>query len=194
MKSEYFVIALLVGSILLSACVAVSDFKFRRIPNQYLFVGVLYFFVIFAAMLLFLPLGHVLKGFAFSLIGFLIGGLFLYPAYKLKQVGAGDVKFMMVLGLLMGPKGVILALLLGAMVGGVWALILAWRIGGLKHLWYNMQFMAKSAYLSGFKDMGWDLRSQGAVAMPYGVALAAGAILIALQQLNLYYGYLQQTP
>jgi prepilin peptidase CpaA len=59
-------------------------------------------------------------------------------------------------------------------------------------MWYNMKYMAKSMYLSGFKEMSWDLRSEGAVTMPYGVALSAGAALIALQQMQIQYEKLIQ--
>lgn len=187
---ELFVVALLGGVVVLSTLVAWQDFRCRRIPNHFLLWGVVYALSVFFAMALFLPIGDVFKGFLFSLVGVAIGGFFLYVPYRYKQVGAGDVKLMMVYGLFLGPKGVILALLNGALVGGVWALALAWRIGGLKHVWYNLKFMARSIYLSGGKEMGWDLRSEKALAMPYGVALAAGAVSVAVWQLHLHLGRL----
>ena len=51
-------------------------------------------------------------------------------------------------------------------------------------------FIWQEAYLSGFKDMGWDLRSEGAIAMPYGVALSVGAILVTLWQFKIHVGRL----
>ncbi len=186
MSFEFFIVALLTGLIILSALVAVHDYRFRRIPNRYLFWATTYAMCVYVSMLFFLPFNIVLKGFLYSLLGTLTAGLFFYMPYKLKQVGAGDVKLVMVFGLFLGFKGVILAILLGAMVGGVWALTLAWHHGGLSHLWYNMKFMARSMYLSGFKEMNWDLRSEGAIAMPYGVALSAGAIMIATEQLLMH--------
>ncbi len=193
MPFEAFVVALLGGVVVLSLLVAWSDYRTRRIPNKYLAWGALYALGIFAAMAVLLPLKPVLKGFLFSLLGMLLGGFFLYLPYRYKQVGAGDVKLMMVYGLFLGPKGVILALLNGALVGGIWALVLAWRIGGLGHLWYNLKFMARSIWLSGGKEMSWNLRSEKAIAMPYGVALAAGAISVALWQLPLHLGRLLGT-
>ena len=185
-----FILALLAGVVVLSAVVAVHDFRTRRIPNRVLLTGISYALLVFVAMAFFIPISQVLKGLLFSLFGVALGGLFLYPPYRLKQVGAGDVKLMMVYGLFLGPKGVILALLYGAMVGGIWALGLAWKIGGIGHLWHNLKFMARSVYLSGFKDMGWDLRSEGAIAMPYGVALSVGAILVTLWQFKIHVGRL----
>lgn len=187
MVFSHFVILMLVGVLVLCAFVSVSDYKYRRIPNKHLLVATIYIVGIYVAMLFFLPPVQVLKGFMMALLGLVVGGLFLYPAYAIKQVGAGDVKLMMVLGLFMGPRGTILTILIGAMIGGLWALALAWKHGGLKHMWYNMKFMAKSAYLSGFKDMGWDLKSEKAIKMPYGVALSAGASFVAIEQLILQY-------
>jgi len=187
MVFSHFVILLLTGVLVLSGFVAVSDYKYRRIPNSYLLIATTYALSIFIAMFFFLPPFQVFRGFLMSILGLVIGGLFLYPAYMIKQVGAGDVKLMMVFGLFMGARGTILTILIGAMIGGLWALVLAWKHGGLKHMWYNMKYMAKSAYLTGFKDMGWDLKSDGAIKMPYGVALCAGASLIAIEQLHLQY-------
>ena len=184
---SHFVLALLFGLLILCVLVSISDFKYRRIPNRYLLNATFYALALFALMFAFLPVAQVARGFFMSLMGVLLGGLFLYPPYKLKQVGAGDVKLAMVFGLFLSVKGVILSILIGAMIGGVWALGLAWKHGGLGHMWYNMKYMAKSVYLSGFKDMGWDLRSEGAVTMPYGVALCLGAGIIAVEQVWIHY-------
>lgn len=191
MVFSHFVILLLLGVMLLSVMVAINDYKYRRIPNIYLIYAVAYWMVIFAAMFFYLPAVDVAKGLFFSIIGMVLGGAFFIVPYRLKQVGAGDVKLVMVFGLYLSMRGVILTVLLGAMIGGVWALYLAYRQGGLKHMWYNMKFMARSAYLSGFQDMGWDLKSDGSIKMPYGVALSIGAILIALEQFELHWAKIQ---
>lgn len=188
MQPQLFIIALLIGVLILSVFVSVSDFKYRKIPNKYLISAIAYFVVIFTLMFVFLPFSYAAKGLLFSVAGAMIAGLLLYAPYKLKQVGAGDVKLVAVFGLFLGIKGGLLTILVGAMVGGVWALSLAYHHGGLGHLWYNLKFMARSAYLSGFKEMGWDLRSEGAIAMPYGVALCIGAVLVTIEQLHLYIG------
>lgn len=187
---SYYIIALLVGLILLSVAVSISDFKFRKIPNQYLLNALVFALLVFVAMAFSMPIKDIFKGFLFAIMGFFIGGLFLLPSYLLKQVAAGDVKLMMVFGFYLGPKGVIFALLNGAIIGGIWALVLAWQLGGLSHLMYNLKFMARSAYLTGFKEMGWDLRSEKALKMPYGVALSAGASLVAFWQLYIHVGRL----
>lgn len=187
MVFSHFVIMLLTGVLVLSGFVAVSDYKYRRIPNKYLLIATFYVISIFVAMFFFFPPLQVLKGFFMSVLGMMIGGLVLYPPYRIKQVGAGDVKLMMVFGLFMGARGIILTLLIGAILGGIWALVLAWKHGGVRHMWYNIKYMARSAYLTGFQEMGWDLKSDGAIKMPYGVALCGGAALVAIEQLHLQY-------
>lgn len=185
MPLTHLIIALLAGLLILCVLVSVSDFRFRKIPNDYLLVSVVYALTIYIVMFFMAPFSMVLRGFLMSVLGVVASGMFFYLPYKYRQVGAGDVKLAMVFGLFLGFKGAILAILLGAMVGGIWALALAWKHGGIAHLWYNMKFMARSMYLSGFKEMNWDLRSEGAIAMPYGVALCAGAAIIAIEQLML---------
>lgn len=123
-----------------------------------------------------------------ALMGFLVGCFLLLPAYFIRQVAAGDVKLMMVFGFILGPKGAVLALLNGAIIGGIWALMIAWQQGGLGHLVYNLKFMARSAYLTGFKEMGWDLRNEKAIKMPYGVALSVGAAFVSFWQLYIHIG------
>lgn len=191
MSFSHFVIMLLCGLLVLCGFVSISDYKYRRIPNQYLIVATTYALCVFAAMFVYLPAFSVFRGLLMSMIGMILGGMFLYPAYAAKQVGAGDVKLVMVFGLFMGMRGVILTVLIGAMIGGLWALALAWKHGGLSHMWHNMKFMARSAYLTGFQNMGWDLKSEKALKMPYGIALCGGAALVAIEQLCLHYQKLQ---
>ncbi len=192
--SPYFIIPLLLGVIVLAIFVCFSDFKYRRIPNKYLITSLVFAASIYFIVAFYMPFGAMARGFLMAVLGFVMGGLFLLPPYYLKQVGAGDVKLMMVFGFSLGPKGILLTLLNGAIVGGIWALILAWRLGGLSHMVYNLKFMARSAYLTGFKEMGWDLRSDKAIKMPYGVALSIGAISIAVWQLYIQYQRVMGIP
>lgn len=191
MVFAHFILALLAGLIILCVAVSISDYRYRRIPNNYLIVGMVYVLLVFLGVGIYLPIKKVLFGLLMSVVGMLLSAMFLLPAYLTKQVAAGDVKFGMVIGFFLGPKGAILSVLIGAIVGGIWALVLAWQLGGLGHLWHNLKFMARSVYLSGFKDMGWDLHSDGAIKMPYGVALSAGAIIVAVEQLFIQYAKIQ---
>lgn len=172
------------GLAFLSALVARSDYVSQRIPNRYLGWGLAYGLAVTVFFSFEQGAGFAARSLFMSLFGMFIGFLMLLPGYVAKQVAAGDVKFMMVIGFFLGPKGAAVALLFGAMVGGAWAIWLAWRVGGLARVWHNMKFMWNSLWLSGLRDLSWDLGSDGAIKMPYGVALAAGCWIVIVWQLS----------
>ncbi len=168
----------------LGVLVSRHDLRERRIPNVLLAIALALAVAVFVALGVGSDWIIAAKGIGYGLFGMLLGAVFLVPGYAAKQLGAGDVKLLMTFGFLLGPLGAVLTLVFGAMVGGVWALALSWKHGGLGQLFANLKLMARTAYASGFRDMGWDLRSAGAVRMPYGVALSAGAGAVALWQLR----------
>jgi prepilin peptidase CpaA len=179
---------LLTGLIVLACAVSLSDFRSRRIPNAFLAAALLYALACYGVAAVGGGAMFALRAVGFGVLGMLLGLLMLYPAHATRQVGAGDVKLMMVFGFYLGPIGGVLALLTGALIGGAWALVISWRSGGLRAVLYNLRNMARAAYASGFKELSWDLRSVGAVTMPYGVALSAGAVIVAVWQLAIRLG------
>jgi prepilin peptidase CpaA len=177
---------LLLGAVLtLAVGVSYFDFRERRIPNKLLAAALCFGFAVYGWAAVIVGIDVIGRGLMYALLGVAIGLIVLLPAYALRQVGAGDVKLMMVFGFLLGPIGAAITLLTGALIGGIWALFLSWRSAGLAHTFGNMKMMARSAYLSGLRTVQFDLRSAGAVRMPYGVALSASAALVALWQLSL---------
>lgn len=170
------------GLAFLAVAVAISDLRVRRIPNAWLLAGLGYALALLCALAFMSGPAMALRGLMMGLFGMLVGGLACLPGYMARQMAAGDVKFMMVIGFFLGPMGAVFALLNAALVGGLWALGIAWRSGGLGHVWHNLKFMARSAWLSGLRDVGWDLSSAGALRMPYGVALSIGACSVIAWQ------------
>ena len=55
-------------------------------------------------------------------LGFLVGGLLFLPFVIQGYVGAGDMKLLAAAGAFLGPGGAARAVLLGAVLGGAWAL------------------------------------------------------------------------
>jgi len=182
---HHLALALLPAVTVLGLVVSWTDIRSRRIPNVVLMIALAYAVVAYAMYAWFAGWGPGLRALGFALLGMLIGFGLLYPGYAIRQVGAGDVKLMMVFGFFLGPIGGVLALFTGALVGSAWALVLSWRHGGLRQVFTNLRNMARAAYVSGFRELSWDLRSAGAVKMPYGVALSVGAIAVAAWQLAL---------
>jgi len=105
--------------LLVMAC----DLGFRRVPNKLLVAVV----VLQAVWLTFctLHMPKVLRPDAGSWsqagLGFVLGLLIFYPLWHFRKMGAGDVKFIAVLGFLLGPSAW-LPVLLGTVICGIYAL------------------------------------------------------------------------
>ena len=154
--------------------IIVTDWRWRRIPNA----------VTYPTMLVGLVLGAVESagpagfpgsvfapvhgGFLDHVVGLAVGFLVAYPFYAGGGLKAGDGKFLMAVGALLGTLFLLQAAVWGALVGGVIAIgfIVARRaaaaragtgetVGGLLHTW-----------------------------IPYGVALGLGALAALAIQLN----------
>ena len=154
--------------------IIVTDWRWRRIPNA----------VTYPTMLVGLVLGAIesagpagFPGNVFTVthggildhvVGMAVGFLVAYPFYAGGGLKAGDGKFLMAVGALLGTLFLLQAAVWGALVGGVIAIgfIVARRVtaaragtgetvGGLLHTW-----------------------------IPYGVALGIGALAALAIQLN----------
>jgi len=113
-SSDYFLILLLLSILSISAII---DFRTQKIPNLITFpamiIALLYHFFI-----------HGVDGLIFGALGLTTGiGLLIIP-YILGGMGAGDAKLMGFVGAVLGSKGVFVAFLLTALVGGMYAVII----------------------------------------------------------------------
>ena len=106
---------ILLGSVL--ALAAIQDFRFQRIPNLVTCPTMVIAFVYH-----FLATG--LNGALFSAGGLALGISLLIVPYLMGGMGAGDAKLMGAVGAIVGPKGVFIAFLFTAIVGGGYAMIL----------------------------------------------------------------------
>jgi prepilin peptidase CpaA len=148
---------------------AVIDLRTGRIPNP-----------LTAALA---ALGFILAGFGLtgqSMTGAALGGvlgfLLMLPGHVLGGTGAGDVKLLAALGTLLGPAGVLMAFLYGAIAGGLLAAGHAWHRGRIRTTLGRTARLA--AGRSGAKE-----EIDGAAArtrFAYGPALALGAMVAAL--------------
>jgi len=105
--------------------IAWNDWRRRRVPNRALWSMLLWVAVSLLA------LQHTPAGASAlqSGFGFLLGlGLGL-PGYLLRQLGAGDVKLIAVMGALQGWQTLSLTLLLSALLLGLAALLLSLHLG-----------------------------------------------------------------
>jgi prepilin peptidase CpaA len=102
---------------LLCAATLYTDFVHRRVPNALLAVAVLALgLALLAGQATELPLATRLTGAGLGLAVTL-------PVYALGRMAAGDVKFLAVAGLFTGPQGLVVAWVVGSLLGLVHALL-----------------------------------------------------------------------
>ncbi|CAB3734634.1 MULTISPECIES: A24 family peptidase [Achromobacter] len=137
-----------------------NDLRYRRVPNTLIVAG-------FAAQLLWLVAAALLPGWLYpprwtgwpmTLAGFLSAFLFL-PLWGRRVMGAGDVKAIAILGLLLGLAPLILVLVGASLLAGLHALV----------------YVLVSQY--------WAL-SDRTRKIPYGMYLGLAAFSVALTPLN----------
>lgn len=150
------------------AALAYCDCKWRRLPNELTLPGL----VIFPILWFFINGG---AGVVSSLIGLLIGGVFLLVPYLLRGAGAGDVKMLAAVGALSGYPGIFMTLLItsvaGLILGAV--MITAGKTDGARVLHYlrccfDWKYDRKAGYAA-LPD-----KKTEKVRIPYGLAIAAG--------------------
>lgn len=154
---------------------ALCDLRWRRIPNRLVLAG-------FAAALVIRALdGPAEVG--WGLAGSGLGMAALFPFYLIGGMGGGDVKLSGAVGAFLGPSHLPVALLVMALAGGLMAAVAvtarqAWRRTLANLHTFRMTFGARS--FAGWKqadpEASFTLRTDGAVTVPYGVAIAIGAV------------------
>ena len=169
--SEYGLLwGALFTSLLLTACV--TDVRWRRIPNVLVVV-------ILATGVGFSTYSHPLKAALLSSAAGITLGFAIWIAFWfLGLIGAGDVKFFAAVGAWLGPGAAWRAALIAGIVGGVLAILALLRDrrlkGGIERT--ALAVSARSLSLLGSTAGG----ENGARRhVPYGVALAAGALTAA---------------
>lgn len=118
-------------------------------------------------------LGGAAFGFFFALPFFLVGGL-----------GAGDLKLLTAFGALLGPGRLVTAIVVMGLVGGGMALVAMVRRRAVMRTFRNLWLLALTFSRKTFT--GWKgeasetwltLESEGAVTVPYAVAISSGALV-----------------
>ena len=172
---DVFLIMLL-SSILVIA--AIIDLRFQKIPNRVTYptmaVALVYHFVTNGPGGLLLSAQGLALGIAIFILPYLMGGM-----------GAGDAKLMGAVGAILGPRGVFMAFLFTAIVGGAYALILL-----LINRQYCKGFITRhAATLKTLVFTGCFIPIPGAEdekkpRLCYGVAIALGTFLYIFLELS----------
>lgn len=166
----------MIRNLILGAAVALIfyyDGRYRRIPNKITFSLIIFGFIFNT-----ITLG--LSGLTASLLGLIIGAALLLVPYLKGGVGAGDVKFLAAVGAILGYQFVTAAFLYGAVLGGIWSVVVLIRRGSLwisvKSILYNILIK-----LRGGTSKSVPLKTMSAGkewGFPYGIVMGLGVFAV----------------
>lgn len=152
--------------LLLVACV--SDVRTRRIPNELSAV------LAVAGLLFSIGADPFVKGLLHGAGGLALGLALWLPSYAFRLLGAGDVKLFAAAGAWLGPMRTLEAALIGALVGGVLALLWMVWSRGMKGTAVTL-WVARVSPSSLVQPRAGSVRGQ----LPYSVALSLGLAIAA---------------
>lgn len=123
------------------------------------------------------------SGVTTALLGLLVGFGVLIVPWLMHGMGAGDVKLMAAIGAWLGPTLTLWSFAVGAIFGGITAVIMILSSGRLAHALANLQTIRTKLrrWDTAFGEYG-GARTFGATSqlLPYGVPLTAGTIAVLL--------------
>ena len=153
----------------LAAVAAVSDLRTRTIPNRWTL----------SALGVGLLLAGVsgLKPLLLAAAGAGLAAAVFVPLWALRALGAGDVKLLMAMGALLGPRGLVVGLLWTALAGGALAVYAAAQRGALLAMVKDTGALALHLVTLGTRGRRRTLDTLGTLMVPYGIAIAIGAVL-----------------
>lgn len=144
-----------------------TDLSTRRIPNWLTGTGTLAG-IAFASL--------EVGGFpSAALLGVLLALALTFPLFALGGLGAGDAKLLAAVGAFFGPAGLLSVVLYGGLAGGVLAVLSTIRRGVILPMLLATQNLMVYLITLGRRGER-SVLEPGAHSVPYGVAIAAGAI------------------
>lgn len=155
---------------------AVSDLRSRRIPNRLVVTG--------------LTIGLLVRAFggwaafADGLLGAAAGLTLGLLLFTLDAMRGGDGKLMAVVGAFLGLERGLLALGAGAVAAGLLAMVLAVRRGVILPVLLRTRDLGIWLITFGRHGERPTLGDPGAIAFPFGAALAVGAMAVGLDFLS----------
>ena len=167
MTMEFWLLAV---AITVAAMGAVSDVLSARIPNRLTYTA-----IVAALLTRLIFLGP--RSFFDGLAGLLLGGGLFFLLFMIHAMGGGDVKLMAAVGAWVGFRNAGTAVIVCSLFGGLMALTYMAVLKRYRTTLHNVISLVQFHLRMGAKpNPELNLSSPGAVRMPYGVAIAAGAL------------------
>ncbi len=148
---------------------AIGDLRSRRIPNRLVAILALLGIAFSVAQ------RPVFPGALHGLEGLVTGLACWLPFYALGWLGAGDVKLFAAAGAWLGPMRALEGAFIGALAGAVLAVLWMLRSHGVRNVFQTLGLAVGSPGLLSSPAGG----DKGRSTLPYGVAIAFGAICAA---------------
>ena len=163
----------LVGAILVGLAGAVIDVRTARIPNRLTYSTLLSALILRAAVL-------GMSGLKSGTVGMLVsGGLFLL-LFVLGAMGGGDMKLMAAVGAWVGSTQVLTLILAAAIAGGVLAvgrMILSQAVSQTLRNTMHLIYYRLTSGMQPHPEL--NVQAPGSQRVPFGVAIAVGALSCA---------------
>jgi len=163
--------AILIPGILVASWI---DYSQRRVPNRLNALLIVVGFIVQACY-------FGTAGLATGAWGLLTGfGLLIVP-WLMHGMGAGDVKLLAAIGVWLGPLLTLYSFALGAIIGGITAVIMILSTGRLRMACVNIGvILAKCTTPHAVFSEAGSAKSFGTTSqlLPYGVPLTAGTLLV----------------
>ena len=156
------------SALLVAACI--TDVRQRRIPNLLVVV------LAVAGLAYSVSLEPWLAGLGRAVGGFALGFSIWIMFYVAGAIGAGDVKLFAAAGAWLGPGGAWRAALVAAAVGGIVAVAALARQRRVREGFEKVMIAVSSRSADG---LAVDPSAPRSRHLPYGVALACGALIVA---------------
>lgn len=148
---------------------AVTDLRTRRIPNRVTGLGVATAVVLAAAETRGFPAG--------ALAGLGVALAATFPLFALGALGAGDAKLAAAVGAFVGVEGLFAVVVYAGLAGGLLGLASASRRGVILPVLLETRNTLTYALTLGRRGTRRTIEDPNAQTIPYGVAIAAGAVL-----------------
>lgn len=148
-----------------------TDLRWRRIPNILTFSAFGIAMIVRAAI-------QGWSGLGLALAGAVLAPLLLLLVHGGRGLGMGDLKLAVAIGAIAGPVMAVTMMLLSAVVGGIQAIVIMARAGGLLSQLVNTLLIGLPFRKKTIKqDIPAETQPSKANTMPYGLAIGIGSLL-----------------